>query len=547
MNTEWLPPPGEMSPTPVRSDDRQPWVVRDEPWVAPEPGSGRAGSEEAVEGSAGWTPTGRLVNLRFLRSALRRLRWLWLATAALGLVGGLAYHLVVPLRYTATATLFLVQPTNGTASPANDLAMLDTLAVSKRALALLGEKHLSPTALLGKQPGTMSTSNNVLVLSISGPSPAEAVRRVDAVATAFLLFRAQRYEAETRAVLAAEHRQLRALERQVSALESEISRLRPATSTRLDALTNQRGIDTTQIASLESSIQQAALGTVAVSKGSRVISPGTALPVSKKKVLGLDGMTGLAGGLGGGLLLATVIAVLSDRPRSREDVASLLGVPVDLSLPRVRPRGRAAGPVRRRTRPSIWDLSLDPADELSALARHLGAHLPQDQDAPCALVLAIDEVEVTAAAMLLLANDVALSGRQPVLVDATGARELAQALGIDGVGMWAVSPATGPQLHLLVPPQPWEDGDVTAEPKAPDGAVFLVLATVDAAVGAEHLRRWSGHAVVTLAAGGSSAQRISAIGELLRAADVAIGSVVLLDADPHDESAGRTARPAWDW
>ncbi len=543
MNTEWLPPPDETTPAPFRTGDHPPWVVRDEPWAAPE-GPGRAGPEEAVEGSAGWTPTGRLVNLRFLRSALRRLRWLWLATATLGLAGGLAYHLAVPLRYTATATLFLVQPATGTAAPANDLAMLDTPAVSKRALALLGEQRLSPTALLGKQPGTMLTSNNVLVLTISGPSSAEAVRRVDAVAKAFLAFRAQRYEAETRAVLAAEHRQLRALERQVSALESEISRLRPATSTRLDALDNQRGIDTTEIAGLESSIQQSAIGSVAVSKGSRVISPGTALPVSEKKVLGLDGMTGLAGGLGGGLLLATVIAVLSDRPRSREDVASLLGVPVDLSLPKV--RGRAAGPARHLTRPSIWDLSLDPADELSVLARYLGARLSQDQEAPCALVLAIDEVEVTAAAMLLLANDLALSGRQPVLVDATVARELAQELGIDGVGTWAVGPATGPPLHLLVPPQPWEDGDVTGEPNAPEGAVFLVLATVDPAVGAEHLRRWSGHAVVALAAGGSSAQRVSAIGELLRAADVAIGSVVLLDADPHDESAGRTARPAWD-
>ena len=546
MNTEWLPPPDEVPPAPARSGDRQPWVVRDEPWVAPEPGTGRAGSEAAVEGSAGWTPTGRLVNLRFLRSALRRLRWLWLATAALGLVGGLTYHLVVPLRYTATATLFLVQPATGTAAPANEIAMLDTVAVSKRALALLGEKGVSPTALLGKQPGTMSTSNNVLVMTISGPSPAEAVRRVDAVAQAFLSFRAQRYEAETQAVLAAEHRQLRALERQVSALEAQISRIRPATSTRLGELANQRGIDTTQIASLESSIQQAALGTVAVTKGSRVISPGTVLPVSKKKVLGLDGMTGLAGGLGGGLLLATVIAVLSDRPRSREDVASLLGVPVDLSLGKLE-RRRAAGPARFLERPSIWDLSLDPAEGLSVLARYLGDRLPADQDAPCALVLAIDDVEVTAAAMLLAANNLALSGKQPVLVDATVARELAQALGIDGVGTWAVSPATGPPLHLLVPPRPWEDGDVTGDSRVPEGAVYLVLATIDPAVGAEHLRRWSDHAVVALAAGGSSAQRISAIGELLRAADVAIGSVVLLDADPHDESAGRTARPAWDW
>ncbi len=538
MNTtEWLPPPDAVPPAHLQREEHEPRTIRQALLE-------RALVEEDRDVATAWTPTGRLVSLRFLRSALRRLRWLWLGAAAIGLVAGLGYHLVVPLKYSATATLYLVQPTTGTGSAPNDLAMLDTVAVSKRAIALLGSRDLSPTDLLGKQPGTM-TSDNVLVLTIAGPSPQEAVRRVDAVAKAFLTFRAQRYAAQDQAVLAAEHRQLKNLQHQASALSTQISQLPAGTSTSLAPLENQLGIVTTEIVSLESSIEQTALGTLAVSKGSKVISPGTALPLSEKKVLGLDGLSGLAAGLGGGLLLAIVIAVLSDRPRTREDFASLLGAPVELSLGRV-----ARRPPARR---SIWDRAANPDEELSALARYLGEHLSGSVETPGELVVAIDEISVTAAALLVLANDLAASGRHPVVVDATESRQLAHALGMSGVGTWAIRPETGPSLDILVPPLPWEDGGVdhpSHAMEAFDGAdaATLVLATVNPSLGAKHLRSWGTEVIVTVTAGKSSAQRVGAVGELLGAADMRVSSVVLLGTDPCDESAGLApTRLALDW
>jgi hypothetical protein len=542
MNTEYLPPPDPVPPVPLLSEERGVWKAPDERWPALEPGPGRALETETLDGAAAWAPTGRLVNLRYLRAALGRLRWLWMGLAVLGLVGGLGYHLVVPLKYSATATLYLTQPTTGTGTtPVNELAMLNTVAVSKRAIALLGEKGLSPTSFLGKQPGVM-TNGNVMVLTISGPSPKEAVRRVDAVAEAFLSFRAERYADQNRAVLAAERRQLRHLQHQNSALSHEISQLPAATSAKAAALQNQRGIDTAQIVSLESSIQQANVNTLTLSKGSKVISPGTALPVSKKKVFGLDGMSGLVGGLGGGLVIAAVAAVVSDRPRTRDDVSSLLGAPVDLSLGRVGDRSRGGR--------AIWHLATHPSDELTALARHLGDRLSRAVHASGELVVTIDDELVTAAAVLVLAGEIAQSGRRPVLVDATETRQLAQAFGIDGAGTWALDVATGLPVEVLVPSQPWEDGaDAVRERVDALGRadVALVLATVTPSLGAHHLRQWGRQAIVTLHAGRSSAQRISAVGELLRAAGVSISSVVLLDSDSRDESAGLAPRPVWDW
>ncbi|MBO0883942.1 MAG: hypothetical protein J2P17_27140, partial [Mycobacterium sp.] len=51
--------------------------------------------------------TGVFASLGFLRAALRRRRWLWLAMGALGFVIGCGVYLVYPPSYTASTTLLL--------------------------------------------------------------------------------------------------------------------------------------------------------------------------------------------------------------------------------------------------------------------------------------------------------------------------------------------------------------------------------------------------------------------------------------------------------
>ena len=80
---------------------------------------------------------------------------------------------------------------------ANDVALLETDRQSDSVRPnLLGERSLSPTKLLGKAPGTIE-SDNVLILNVSGPHKGEAVRRANALAAAFLEFRADRIQEQT--------------------------------------------------------------------------------------------------------------------------------------------------------------------------------------------------------------------------------------------------------------------------------------------------------------------------------------------------------------
>lgn len=547
LETERGPLPSPMSPAHLRSEEQSAWMGS----VSP-----RSIRGEGVDGGTTWTPTGKLVNLRFLRAAFRRLRWLWLLTAVVGLGIGAGYHLMIPLKYTATTALTLSQG-GGKQTHGNDLAMLQSTAVTQRADALLGNKHLSTTSLLGKRTASF-VGSNTLEITVSARTAKEAVRRVSALARAFLAFRAQTYAAQYRAVLNSDRTEVTKLQQQMAVLSTEISHAEgktpakktssatssakktsapkttaPKTSAQLAALKSQRAFDTSQIITLET--QMAATTLKASTSGSRVLSPATVQAPHNHKVMAVDGLSGLAGGLGAGLLLTGVIAIVSDRPRTREDVASLLGAPVGLSL------GRIGGRWTKWRSP--WKLAAHPTRELSALAAYLGDRVSRGAHVSGELVVAIDDETVAAAALLVLASDLAVSGKEPLLIDATESRELGRAVGISGTGSRSLDAATGPSLRVVVPPRPWENGgddDAYESQVGLDGATtILVLATVNPTIGAQHLRHWGSEAVVILAAGRSSAQRIGTTEELLSAADIAIASAVLLDTDPRDESAGQ--------
>jgi hypothetical protein len=68
--------------------------------------------------------------------------------------------------------------------------------------------------------------------------------------------------------------------------------------------------------------------------------------------------------------------------------------------------------------------------------------------------------------------------------------------------------------------------------------VVLVLANVDPAIGAEYLAAWATTAIVVLTAGESTTTRISAVGQMLRQAGLAIPLAILVGADRDDDSFG---------
>ena len=78
----------------------------------------------------------------------------------------------------------------------------------------------------------------------------------------------------------------------------------------------------------------------------------------------------------------------------------------------------------------------------------------------------------------------------------------------------------------------------TADDGALDADVILVLATLDPARGAEHLREWAANAVAFVTAGRSSVTKLEAHAAMIRSAALHLRSVVLIGADRDDDSLG---------
>jgi hypothetical protein len=479
--------------------------------------------------------TGRLVSLRFFKGALRRQRWLWVGLAIVGLLCGIAYHVIVPIKYAASSTLYLAHPpgSDDLTVSGNDVALLSTASVGERAIKLLGEPNLNPVKMLGKIPG-VAVSSNILTVTIDGPTPAEAIRRVNAVASAFLTFRAEQYNAQAKATDAGLEQQIDGLESDVNSLSSEIdgSSPIPAGQTLTD-LINQRAQDSTTIIGLQQTIQQNVLAALSISKGSEIITPGIYVPSKAIKVYGLDGLSGLIVGLALGLGIVLVGATVSDRLRSREDIAAVLGAPVDLSVGRI-PRVPRVLTFRRRKALA--------APSIEAIVTYLRNLLPTVGLGQTLLLAAVDDVRAPAMAAAALAQRLSAEGKTAVLVDLTPDKALAHVFGVRRKGRSQVPIGNREPVMLLVPPGEWRPGSdaasVDASPQWDEADVILAVATVDPAIGAWHLLRWATRAIVVVTAGRSTAQRINGTAELLRAASVTVTSAILVNADRRDESIG---------
>ena len=72
---------------------------------------------------------------------------------------------------------------------------------------------------------------------------------------------------------------------------------------------------------------------------------------------------------------------------------------------------------------------------------------------------------------------------------------------------------------------------------------MLTLATLDPAFGGDYLATWATDAVAVVTAGRSSAERLRAVGDMVRLAGIRLDSAVLLGADKDDESLGLAPAP----
>jgi hypothetical protein len=496
-----------------------------------------------------------LVNLGFLKAAIRRSVLFVSLLAAVGLIGGIGVYVKYPHSYQATASVFLtISPYEDTLTAvANNQAMAATSPVATIALKKLGLNE-SVSNFLSSYTVSSSTAR-VLTVTGSGPSAEQAQLRAGAVGNAFLTFRANELQSQQDLVVQSLNQQITQARQRVSSIDGQLSQLssQSASPAQLDKVRAER----TTAANALSNLQQAAAtnqtttrpGLTAALKNSQVLSV-IPVPLAKKKILVTYAAIGLVAGLVVGLSIVIIGALISDRLRRRDDVAYALDAPVKLSVRTLRGHRRLVpwpGRAGKRNH------------DLRRVVAHLHTAVPRrTQGAQGLAIVAVDNAPVVAQAVRELATSYAGSGTQVVTADLSSGAHLAHLARVKGPGTHAVSrngvtfTVAVPERDDLAPAGPLPPfNSPPGRAQAPDPLVtsdvaadlLLTLATLDPAIGGDHLATWASNAVVVVTSGESSAERIHSVGEMIRLAGMRLDSVVLLGADKSDESLGLTPRP----
>ena len=305
--------------------------------------------------------------------------------------------------------------------------------------------------------------------------------------------------------------------------------------TPLGELLAQRSSLSSDIAQLQTAIQERTIATTTVANGSRVIDPGSPVALSIPKVLVINAASGLvaAAALGAGAVV--LIAVVTTRLRRRADVAAALQAPVLLSVgPAIPPSWLRFVPSWIPAVPSwmppapSWKGLEHRAEDLRLVVRHLQSLMTSASTQPPALVVvSVDNIDVASVAVWSLAGRLADQDQQVVVVNETG-RTLSE-------------PASVAASAPLLPPGAPDDamtGPSSDTARAAETDVVIVVASLNPAKGAEHLREWATDAVVLVTAGRSNATTLESNATMIRAAGLHLRSVVLIGCDPDDDSLG---------
>ena len=504
----------------------------------------------AIEDRPSGGMPGGLVSMAFITAALKRRAWLWCLTGVLGLLIGSGLYLKYPPAYHASATVLLVD--NPNQDPAVQIQN-DQATAQSQAVAALAVKQLGTGQTVGSFQAASTVAiltNNVLLFNVGAPSANEALKRVTALAAGFLEFRAQYEQAAQQQELAVLDQQFSEAEQSLNSINAHISQIPKGTSSpseqaRLTKLETQR--------SAEGQIEQYVTGTKATLKtttfasvhNSKLLGTATSIPRSHVKGAALYVAGGLIVGLAVGIIIVIITALMSDRLRRRDDVTDALGVPVRLSV----------GTLRRHRLPGRPGRAAGRDRDVKRVVAHLRRTVPgRSHGATGLVVVAIDNAQDVAPAVVSLAVSCAYDGRQVVVADLAGGA-LAGLLGAKGPGIHPVTvgnehlTAVVPDRDDITPVGPLQT--LAQHPPASEDLVtacasadlLLTLATLDPAWGGDHLATWATAAVAMVTAGRSSGERIHAAGEMIRLAGTRLDSAVLIGAEKSDESLGVTLTP----
>ena len=495
-----------------------------------------------------------LASLGFIGAAVRRTRRFWCALAVAGLVLGVATAVLSPPAYQASATILLTHNQNDNPVDAmqTDMTLAHSDTVAQRTLSKLG-LHDSVSSFLATYT-VLNVTDRVLQITASAPTSGQAVLQANTLAMQFLQFRAGLLQTQQQVTVAELDQQISQARQNIASLSTQLAALsaQPASQAQqasLSQLKTQRSDAQTALVVLQQTTDgnkaagQANLA--AETKGSTVLDPATAMHHSAAKFALTYAVIGLIGGLGLGLAIVIIRALVSGRLRRRDDIADALGVTVNLGVGGIQaPHGPFGRPGAKAARDR----------DLQRIVAHLRDAVPESSSGAAALALVpVDSEKSAAQSLVSLAVSCAQQGQQVLVADLCPGAPAAHLLGaadpgvqqvtVDGAALTvAVSRRadvmpTGP-VHPSRPRAPEEPPDIALTAAYGSADLLLTLVALDPSLGAEHLRTWATDAVVVVTAGRSSWQRIHAVGEMIRLARIPLVSAILVGADKGDESLG---------
>jgi hypothetical protein len=384
-----------------------------------------------------------------------------------------------------------------------------------------------------------------LQVTVSAPTAAEALARVTVLDTVFLAKRAQIFTSENEATVAALQSDAAIESTQADKLTAEISTDEaagaPASSSAMVNLSNTAAGDLAAAGQYSTDILTDNNLTASIN-ASKVLPSPEALHSSKLKKLIADPGTGLVAGLAIGCGLVAFEALAFERLRRRDDIARVLGAPVDIAVPPItRPRLARVARLRRSL-----ERSMRPVRLMVGSLRSLLASAPS----PGLAVVSIDSLEAASLAVAALARSLATEGRQVTLLDLSNERLLCQLFGLEEPGTKVVFEGTEAPVTLV-----WqEEADIAFASASRRGQarraadrweteVVLALVTLDPAYGARHLIGQVTDAVAVVSVGRSKEAKVQSVAEMLEAAGIILRSAIVVGIDVDDDTLGRVPTP----
>ncbi|TXS73694.1 MULTISPECIES: Wzz/FepE/Etk N-terminal domain-containing protein [unclassified Streptomyces] len=317
-----------------------------------------------------------LLDLHALVVAVRRRRRLWGSMALLGLLVGAAVAVLMPTPPTAVAKVLVAhqedQPNDPGTLIRTDVALLQTTRIADQALRSLDSRE-KPEDFMRDYTG-VGLTNNLMQITVTADSDAEAVSRAKALADAFVADHVKRIQAaadaESKALLDQRDRMQTELAQVNKAIGKGTPESGPGTSANLESLFARRAELTSRITDFAQRAAEARVGTPQLVAGTQIVDAPRAVKHSLPKTAATDAAIGLVLGLVLGLAAAAVGTVVADRPVLRRDIAANLGASVIAELPRRTPplwgrrRVRAA---RERLTTSLARTVRGSADPVSLL------------------------------------------------------------------------------------------------------------------------------------------------------------------------------------